>query len=516
MNITHFLLFTFLFTFLTGNQSALTNIITKLITDTITPNTTEPVDKKTDKIVEDTIDIFMENTTHIWNNFTYLFSDYQSYEDDILRDKLYTNNENFRHRCFSYYNRNAYEHMFSVCVKYNTKNEYYTLQIKDTKLKNGITKNLGRFDLREFIYQMPLFKEVLYNSIRYSAFWSKKKMNLNLFNDIKSELVKQLPSIVFEIGHNPIDNLDQPNFEYKLKNQDAYLGSISFNVQESNDPKYLNEISLEKNYMLNLSFKIGKDNQIQQGEISLAGITAEEETFKKFIKLIENAIDIKNQFNNFDGLAIMMTNYFYKNYSKIKIVNNELIGKDTMFPNQTFDLSYEYTNLEMSIGTSQGMDGTSNYIIMIDQKNNQFQHPMIYLNLKRTSEENLFKILDMQGGKKIIKKIKDDILEIFKEMYKEHQAVMVHELKQKDYGDLKSYADSHIMGTNYSGIMNKEYKCGFHEDNNSKNPQGFIIISSTSAESEFKFSFYMNKFNRNLIILIMRNFFDGIIELTGF
>lgn len=453
------------------------------------------------------LDLFNQIATDIQNNFVYIFPDYSSLEDPSPTDAEIRPEQKIFKKCFSYYNRNANEHMFSLCLEMNMETQNLILNVQNAG-KLSFAKEFKPWDRRELVYQMPIFQDAIWHSLRYIPFWRTHSMHVNLFNDLKNDLKKKIPGLSFEVGANPVDTLETPFFAYKMKHDNVYLGNVRLAISGSQDQKDLADLSLNRNQLITIGFDISKDNMIQSGDLNLSAIAIGTKAYNDFVGTVVSALDFQNQFNNLDQMFKMVKKYLEKNYPKISIKEQPTQTSDPLFENRYYSIEHEFSKLEMYIGTSQSAETGTEFTLMIDQKGGQFHSPLVQTKLKRSSQKVLDGILDMLGVGRMMKSIRDTIMDMFKTAYESYRILTVQELNKKDHGDLVHFAENPIMGKNYVGIKNKEFRCGLVEEAG-KRVKGHFVLSATSTEYQYKYFFYMDSFNQKLMERTIRNFFDS-------
>ena len=452
-------------------------------------------------------DTFYQLALEIQNNFIYMFSDYLSLEDPAPQDVQPRPEQKTFHKCFSFYNRNANEHMFSICIDWNSDSQELVLKVQNAGQLN-LSKVFRPWDLRELVAQMAIFQDAIWHSLRYNPFWRSRQMHVNLFNDIKNELARKIPGLEFEVGANPVDTLDAPFFSYRMRHHNMYLGNVRFAMSASQEQKDVGDLSLSRNQLITVEFDVTKDNQLQTGQLGLAAIADGSKSYDDFMKTVISAVDFDNQFNDLDQLFQMVKKYLVKSYPKIKIIEKPAQTTDPLFENRYYSIEHEFSKLEMYIGSSQSSETGTMFTLMIDEHGGQFQTPRAQTKLGRSSQQVLDQMLDRMGVGQMMKSIKDTVMDICKESYESYRVIAVHELNKKDHGDMVPFSESPLMGKHYAGLKNKEFKCGLVEEAG-KRTKAHFILSSVSNEYHYRFFFYMDSFNKKLMQRTIQNFFDS-------
>ena len=401
--------------------------------------------------------------------------------------------------------------MFSLCVTIEKKTKQFVIKIVDLAMKKELTKSFKPFDLRELIFQMPLFQEAIRHSLMYLPFWKPHQMNLNLISDIKDNLTRRFKGLTFDLTDSPSDRIDISFCKYNLTYNHNDLGSLTFSLEQATDSQHLQEISLTANYLLHIDLETPKNNSVESVRLSLPAITSSSEAFSDFVAKVVTELDFKNQLNDIDDIVSSIKRYFEKLYKNISIKETKTESSDPSFVNKFFSISYEFTNLDLYIGTSKSERHSTKFSISVDYPKSNSAGSLVNFSTLRTSEELLKGLLDQAKANSILKPIKDEIMEMFALSLKSFNDVYVMELQKKDFGELKPFTSSPMFGSNSSGVKNKEFSCGYFIDSE-KRPKGHVYLTSKTTEFNYTFSFYMDKFNRKLVNNLMTNFFYGILE----
>ena len=503
-----FLLFSLLFLSCLSSKELLnslpeiaTNLVTKLLTD----NTKEP-DNKAETIENNGVqEAFDWTAWDIFNNILYLMPGYQLYEDEELAQSEYSQpTDKQLRKCVSFYIPSGGEHMFSSCVFHSVEANNYILRIMDTKT-GEVTKRMDLYDRRELIYQMPAMKELIKHSLQFIPFWEKKHPSFNMMSDVLQALTHKNKGLHFELLDNPIDNLEAPAFGYRMTFNQLQMGTLNFSLIAATEKEYLDNLSLSANFKIHLTFSIVKDNMPATKQFELPAIASSGDAFNKALNQIEAFLDFKHQFNDSADFEKMVRDYFGMVYKGINITETKNETSDASFLNKNFTLSYEYSTLEMHLG-SKINNGHAEYILMIDYPRNNFMNPFVRLVTKRSSQSSLTNLLNQFHANRILKPIMDDIFDMFREGYKSFNDVWVTELKKTNFGELKKTHESPMFGTEHEQLKNKDFKLTYHVDKE-KRPKAHVAISSASKHNVFEFTFFMDSYDRKVIDALFVNFF---------
>jgi hypothetical protein len=483
-------------------KGAVTQLVSKIIEDD------EP------KIEDNTVEIspeeqaFQTTVWDIFNNFQYIFSNYQMNENEGLDQITFgSSTPTNMHKCVSFYNMNAYEQMFSVCVLHNVEKDTYTVNVKDLKY-NDLSKTFNSYDRREFVYQMSVYQQAIRHSLMYLPYWKTHTMNINLIEDVREALTNKFPGLVFTLGQNPIDNLDQNMFEYKIVYKDMHMGTMNYTLYGTDQEDHLGKISLTANSQGYISLSIPKDNKPQFDEFYFPSISDTDKTSSDLIKKLSNFLDFSEQFNNPTEFELMVKQYFEKVYKGITFEELKDESSSNEFINKTLKMTFEYATLDLHINTKIH-EGNTVYNLKIYHPKSKFGVALVNIDLMRSSKSILNNMLDNANANRLLKPVQEDIFDMFKDQYKTFNDVWVMELKKENYGELKPYTSDPIFGQSLKGIKNKEFSCAFYQTVLNNKKLGHVKFISKKHQFEYAFSFSMENYDRFLVEKLMLNFFQG-------
>ena len=454
---------------------------------------------------------FENSANYLSDQFIHVFPAYSSRSESFESENSKVTPTSTLTKTFIFENRSGGEYMFSLKVLCNLKTEEFTIEIKDAKV-NPISKSLGRIDWNEFNYQMPIYKIALENALMNNAFWGGSNMRIASFADVKSLLQSKIKQLEIIPINNQMNGYEVYNFTYNLKSKDSYFGSLSMSTKVSEDPSEVADLSLTGNYSISLGFKIAKDNQILNGELSIPAISKNSDGLRNLIKTAADAIDFKNQFNDFDTLVKFVKNYFIKFYHEIEI---EMIDNDYesqgQLPYKYANLSFENSKMELYLGMSFGDEGVSQYTLMVDYPNNQFSNPVLNVSFFRSSQEVLFQLLSDFGANNIFATIYGDIMGMFSARFEQIRSARTEQEESASFKKLEYYDHTKNMtGDKSKGLTNGDVTCSYRAGKASSYVKVTVEITSIAKDLSFKKTFKMEEYDRNKIWNVMALFFDGL------
>ena len=353
---------------------------------------------------KDVID-FENQADYIINNISYLFPNYSYFYESFESENPDAEKETVFKRTVSFYNKNANEHMFTIYLVFIKKTLSFNLTIMDSKL-NDVSVSLGNINWNMFQYQIYFYQAYLEQSVKYSPYWKKNKVYFNTFESIISDMKKGFGDIDLTDVTQYNDQELPSQFEFQLKSKDNLIGYFSIFSNVAEDEKYLQNLDLQKNYMINMNLSIAKDNKIEQLMTKMPVLTNSSNYLKNFIEKNLNEIDLNNQINDFDTLEKFLREYYKKRIPKMEWKTNENSENERIFY-----VSHEYSHKYIKISKTLNENGYLSYSVLFDDFD-QFIKPSISFNFMRCSKKIFESKLDEFKADKMFKTIYDDVIAV--------------------------------------------------------------------------------------------------------
>jgi hypothetical protein len=289
---------------------------------------------------------------------------------------------------------------------------------------------------------------------------------------------------------------------------DSYIGTLSLYYTVSDSNEDIGDLSLTGNYTLHVGFSIVKDNEIQQGELTIPMITKGSEKLFDLIKTAVEAINGKKQFNSFSSLVSYVKEYYTKLYPEIVInmIDNDY-KEQNQYPYQYGNLQFENNAMELYIGSNFN-NGVSQYTVMVDYPNNNFSNPIVNVSFMRCAKETLTEILNSANANNTFVTIYTDIMGMFNSGFENIRQYQNTEEENPLFKQLTSFDNS--TSTIEKGLSNGDVKCIYNKPK--KEGKITITVSSTSKDTSLKKSFLPSDYDRNNVWNMMNLFFENIKE----
>ena len=405
-------------------------------------------------------------------------------------------------------NQNSKEHMFNFLIKFDVKTSDCSILFEDLTAKD-IIKEFGVFQVDEIQYQVPLFGSLIRQMLMYNPYYEKNLITFNTIEDIKRSIIQVAGDEVnleIVLKSTPFNSEDNNYMSYYLKSNESCLGDLNIYFEKEEDQLSLSDKHLLENYSLKFGFNIAKDNKLSSEWLEVPVFDINSKNFEAEIQKFSSAIDFENNFNNLDQLCSLLEDFFKQNSKNIviKVIEQSEIER-------TYEISLENSNISLYVGSALTQE-TTDYSIMMDYVENNFKSPFVNCTFKRNSKNDLYKMLSIVEVRKILMSHYEDIMFMFNENYKSQRLVITSELKMPDYGDLKPFVESNLMGKNAKGKRNKDILCPYLEEDNKKRKKITLSLKSTSQNMEYRETFFKDRYNRKLVKQTIDLFFAKYLE----
>ena len=452
---------------------------------------------------------FIMNADYMRDQFVHIFSNYSYRSDPFESENSEVKNSSVLKRTYIFENRNAEEHMFNLVVYCTVKDHSYEYQIIDAKSQSA-KKKLMEINWSEFNYQMPVFQILIQNALINHVFWRKYQMIINTIEDVKTSLLKSKKNMQIIMTKDMMNDYNASAFEYLMKIENNTFGSLSIFMLQSEDPTEIGDLNLTGNYSLHLNLNIAKDNQILNGNLSIPMITNDKTKFTKMIQTSIEAIDFKSQFNTFSELWKIVQDYFKSVYPEITFEITQPESSDNVQgSSQYFNLSFENSALEGYLASYSNQSGITEYILMIDNLNNQFSNPVVNVSFLRSSKDVVFSLLSNSGANNIFYSVFNDITQMFNYEFEQIRTQNNTTNQENPIKALELYDNTgNYSGDKSKGLSNGKIKCSYLATNSSDRKKILVKFECPEKELLSQRSFYLDEYDRNSIWDVMNLFFN--------